>query len=200
MEDAEGSLELGIAQIGIEGCELIGRAECLVGDGAEGERDDVGARGRRLDALACAKGASLRLVKARAEWLQEDELLDPRHRRPSLFSECLGCHRNLTPAAETQSLCPARLLDRRARALVPQEDHPEPAPRTGDQSAGQRQQDACPVAGQPVGGDRPAVAHAQEAFQKTVDDRARGAARGIGEETDAAGVALAAQVVDQRVH
>jgi hypothetical protein len=43
------------------------------------------------------------------------------------------------------------------------------------------------------------VAHAQEALQETVDDRTRSAAGRIGEEADAAGVALAAQVVDQRL-
>ena len=200
MEDAERSLELGIAQIGIEGRELIGRAECLVRDGAERERDDVGARGRRLDALARPIGAGLRFVKARAERLQENELLDRRHRRPPLLSKRVGDDRNLTPAPHAQSFLSARLLDRRARVLVPEEDHPEPAPGAGDQSARQRQQDARAVAREPVGGDRPAVAHAREPFQEAVDDRTRGAAGRIGEEADPAGVALAAQVVDQRLH
>ena len=117
-----------------------------------------------------------------------------------MLSKRVGDDRNLTPAAEPQSLRGASLLDRRARALVPEEDHPEPAPRAGDQSARQWQQDARSVAREPVGIDRPAVAHAREPFQEAVDDRTRGAAGRIGEEADAAGVALAAQVVDQRLH
>jgi hypothetical protein len=43
------------------------------------------------------------------------------------------------------------------------------------------------------------VAHAREPFQEAVDDRTRGAAGRIGEEADAASVALAAQVVNQRL-
>jgi hypothetical protein len=117
-----------------------------------------------------------------------------------LLSERVGDDRNLTPTTEAQSFCRARFLDRRASSLVPEEDHPEPAPRAGDQSAGQRQQDARPVARELVGGDRPAVAHTREAFEESVHDRARGAAGRIGEKTDAAGVALAARVVDQRLH
>jgi hypothetical protein len=41
VKDAEGNLDLGIEQIGIEGLELLGGAKRLVGDRAEGERRDV---------------------------------------------------------------------------------------------------------------------------------------------------------------
>src|SRR5205823_12185484 len=61
VEDAEGDLERGIAEISVERGELVGRAQRLVDDGAERERGDV-----RLDPalrpLARAEGALLRLA------------------------------------------------------------------------------------------------------------------------------------------
>jgi hypothetical protein len=44
------------------------------------------------------------------------------------------------------------------------------------------------------------MTHPRQPFEDSVHDRARGSAGSIGEKADAAGVALAAQVVDRRLH
>ncbi len=55
------------------------------------------------------------------------------------------------------------------------------------------------VTGLAVGGDRPAVPDAAQALEQRVDDRARGAAVDVGDEADAAGVALDGRIVESPV-
>src|SRR5206468_5106820 len=78
---------------------------------------------------------------------------------------------------------PARLLDRFARGLVPQEDH-----RDARAVLGERQQDTCAVARLAVGGGRAAVADVVQTLEQRIDDLARGAAGRVGNEADPAGV------------
>src|SRR5664280_2594594 len=54
VEDAERDLDLGIDEVGVEGAELFGGAEGLVGDRTEGEGRDISVRARALDSLARA--------------------------------------------------------------------------------------------------------------------------------------------------
>ena len=157
VEDPERDLDRRVAQVGVEVGEVVGRAERLVRDRAEGERGHVRARDG-LGTPARAVGAQLELVLVEPVRPQEDELLDPRLRRPRLVAERLRRDRHRPPAAQLEALGAAGRLDLLARALVPQEDHGEPAARLGPERVRERQEDARAVAGQPVGGRGAAVA------------------------------------------
>ena len=63
-----------------------------------------------------------------------------------------------------------------------------------------RQQDTRAVARLAVGSDRAAVTDVVEPLERAVDDLARGAALRVGDEADAAGVALGALLVAEVVH
>ncbi len=194
MEDSERHRERRIAQVGVEGFELVGGAERLVGDGAERERSDVRAR-LLLHAPASAISTCFCLVERDTEWLEEDQLLDPRHRGPRLLAQHGRHRRDRPPAAKPESLGHAGLLDRGAGCFVSKEDHCETAPGPGNQSAGEWKEEACAVTGQTIGADRAAMAHPRQPFEQPVDDRARSTAARIGEEADAAGVTFAAEVI-----
>jgi hypothetical protein len=110
VEDAEGDGQVAVGQVGIERGELVGGAEGLVGDRSEGEGGDV----RPADCLcapARAVGARLRLVERVTERLEQHELLDAGHRRPSLLAERGRYDRHVTPAAEPDPLGGTGLLD-----------------------------------------------------------------------------------------
>ena len=182
VEDSERHRERRIAQVGVEGLELVRGAERLVRDRAERERGDVRAR-LLLYTPACAIGTSFRLVERDTEWLEQDQLLFP---YTTLFRP---------PAAKPEPLGHAGLLDRGAGRFVSKEDHCKTAPGPGNQSAGEWEEETCAVTGQPIGADRAAMAHSCQPFEQPVDDRARSTAARIGEEADAAGVTFAAEVV-----
>jgi hypothetical protein len=94
---------------------VVGGAERLVGDGAEGERRDV-RPARALDPLAGVERAQLGLVVVRAGRPHEERLLDRRHRRPRVRPELVDGDRDRPPRCDRDPLGGARLLDRRAVA------------------------------------------------------------------------------------
>ena len=119
MEDRERNLERRVAQVRVEGVELIGRAERLVGDGAKRERRDV----RAADALgpsAGAIGTRLGLVRAEAERPNEHELLDPWHRRDRRVAERVAVDGHLPPPGEPDPLGLARGFDARRELHRPE--------------------------------------------------------------------------------
>ena len=128
MEDPERRRERRVAQVGVEVGEMVGRAERLVRDRAEGERGHVRAR-HGLGTPASAVGAELERVVVEPFRPQEDQLLDRRPGRPRLVAERLRRDGHLPPAAQLEALRAASALDRIARVLVPQEDHRQSAAR-----------------------------------------------------------------------
>ena len=194
---AERHLELGPSQIEVELAELVGRAQRLVGDGAERERCDVGAAG----ALGLAPGpvrAPLGLVVGQPPRWAEQELDDPGHALPALGAEVLRIGRDVAPAARLEALLPARRLDPLPRLLVAQEHHREAGAGLGQERRRQRQQDAGAVPRLAVGGGGAPVANPAETLDQRVDDRPGGAPACIRHEADPAGVALDARVVKLR--
>jgi hypothetical protein len=196
VEDPEGHGQLAVAQIGVEVREVVGRAERLVGHGAVGERDRVGA-GHVVETPPGAVGAQLDLLLVQTLRPQEDELLDRRQARPGLVAQRLGRDRHRPPTGRLQPFLRARGLDGLAGTPVPQEDHGEPAARLGPKRRRDRQQHPGAVARQPVGGSRAAVTDVGEAREQEVDDGARGATRRIGDEADPAGVSFDGWVVEE---
>src|SRR5205823_12067939 len=118
VEDSERHREAWIAEIGVEVRELVGGAEGLVRDGAERERGDVRAA-RALCAPPSAVGAAFRVALRPTQ----EQLLDPRHRRQPLRPQRVRVDRDPAPLQWDEPLLAARLLDRLARRLVPEEDH-----------------------------------------------------------------------------
>ena len=191
VEDRERHLERAIAEVGVELPELVGRAEGLVRQRAEGHRDDVRA-GDPSGTAACAVGAKLGGVRVQSERPQEHELLDGRHRPASRLAQRLRHDGDAPPARSLDSLPRAGLLDSGARALVTEEHLGEPAPRPRHERCRNRQEDAGAVARAVVGGDRPTVPDVRKPFERGVENLTRGAAARVGDEADATGVALEA--------
>ena len=179
----------GIHEIGVERAELVGRAERLVGDGAEGQRADVGA-GVALGPLAGAVGAALGLLEGRAERAAEDELLDPWRARLGGLTERLRDDRDRIASQDLDPLGRAGQLDRLPRRLVPKEHHRQPAPGRRDEGPRDGQEQAGAVAGPAVGGDGATMAHAAERLEREVDELPARAAAGVGDEPDPAGSSL----------
>ena len=171
VEDREGNLERLVAQVRVEGVELVGRAERLVGDRAKRERRDVRAT-NALGPSAGAIGARLGLVRTEAEGPDENELLDPRHRRERRVSERIAVDGHLPPPGEPDPLGLARGLDAGPSCVVSKEDHREPAPGAGHERGRDRQQHAGTVARLPVGRDRAAVTHPPQPLQRPVENLA----------------------------
>ena len=189
MEDRKGDLERGIAQVRIEGVELIRGAERLVGDRAKRERCNVGAS-HALGSSARSIGAFLRLVRAEPERPNEHELLDPRHGRERPVAERIAVDGNLPPPGEPDPLRLARGFDPGPSTVVAQKDHREAAPRPGHERRRDRQQDARTVSRLAIGGDRPAVTHPPQPLQRPVEQLARRSRVQVRDKADATGVEL----------
>ena len=127
VEDAERNLDLGIGEVGVEGVELLGGAERLVGDRAKGERRDVRVRARTLDSLARAQSRKLGLLVACARRRNEMSLDDRRRACSGALAEAQRLDRDVAPAGEADALLRAGTLDRRARGLVVHEHHRQAA-------------------------------------------------------------------------
>ena len=196
MENPERDRKRRVAQVGIEVGEVVGRAERLVRHRPERQGGDV----RADDGLGTPAGAvraQLELVVVEPIGTKKDELLDPRQAGARLVSERLRRDRHRPPPGRRQALGGAGLRDPLAGALVPHEDHGEPASRLRPERLRDRQEHARAVARQAVGGGRPAVADVAEAGEQQVHDHARRAAGGIGDEADATGVAFCVWVVEE---
>ncbi len=195
VEDPEGRHHRRVAEVGIEGGELVGGAERLVGDGAEGERDDVEA-GRQLCAAPRAVGTALELVGVEALGRPERKLLDAGSARERRGAERRRGDRHLAPAQRFEPFVPAALLDGLARSLVANEDHRQPASGLGEQRGRQGQQNAGAVAGLAIGSSGAAMADAAEPREQEVDDLAGGRAGRVRDEADAAGTAVGGEIVE----
>ena len=196
VEDPERHLDRRVAQVGVEVGQVVGRAERLVRDRAEGERGHVRARDG-LGTPPRAVGPELELVLVESVRPQEDELLDRRLRRPRLVAERRRRDRHRPPAAQLEALGAAGRFDLRARALVAQEHHGEPAARLRPERVRERQENAGAVAGQPVGSGGATMPDVPEPGEQEVDDLAGGSPRRVGDEADPAGIALDVRVVQE---
>ncbi len=200
VEDAKRDLQLRIGEVRIEAGQLIGRAERLVGHGAEGERGYVQARLLALDALAGAKRCELDLVVAEPFGRGELRLHDRWLRSLSPLAQVRGIDRHLAPAREADFLRCASLLDEREIAFLAREDHCQAAFRS--QARRERQEDAGAVAGEAVGVDRAAVLDAAQRGENQIEDAARRLTVHVGDEADTAGVPFSRRIVQlvQRPH
>ena len=196
VEDPERHGERRVAQVGVEVREVVGRAERLVRDRAEGERGHVRAR-HGLGTPARAIRAELERVVVEPLRAKEDELLDHGQTRPASSPSASGATGTGRQPRKLEPLGAARILDSRARSLVPQEDHREPAARLGPERVRQRQEDARAVARQPVGGRGASVAHVPKPGEQQIDDLAGRTPRRVGDEPDPAGIALDVRVVQE---
>ncbi len=195
VQDAEGDGEPRIAEVGVEGGELVRGAERLVRDRPEGERGQVDAA-RALGPPARTVGAQLELAVVELRRRPEGELLDERRARASRGTEGARVDRHLAPAGGLDALGAAGGLDRVPAALSAEEGHGDPVRGVRDERDRNWEQDPRAVARPAVGGRCPAVPDAAEAFEQRIDDLARGAPPRIGDEADAAGVALGGGIVE----
>ncbi len=172
---------------------MIGRAERLVGHGAEGERSDVEAGPLALDALACPQRRQLDLVVVEPLGRSELGLHDLRLRSPCPLAEASGIDRNLTPTGEADLLRRAGPLDELEIAFLAREDHCQATFR--GQVRRERQKDAGAIAGETVGVDRAAVLDAMERRENQIEDAARGLPMNVGDEPDSTGVVFPCRIV-----
>ncbi len=205
MEDREPALAQIVGQIRIELSQAIRGAQRLVGDGAERERRDVTAQvpvpGRPLDPSASPERPSFSLLCVATEWARDDRLEDQGLRPGRGGAQGALVHRHLTPCLHVELLVAAGGLDHPPGlgvALRVHEHHGDTAAAPGGQeTVGQRQKDTGAVSGQLVGGDRSSMLHAAQGLEPGLHDRARGLSPCVGDEADAAGIALRLQRIDK---
>ncbi len=199
MEDREPRIEAIVGQIGIEVGELVGRAKSLVGNGSEGQgahiEPHVLGASRLLDAAARSESTPLAVLLVAAERASEDELLDDGSSGARRVTKSALVDGNWSPTHRFEGFGGSCLLDHRpAEAGIGgiQEQHGDTRSLVGgpEQSAGHRQEDPGPVSGKGVGGHGSSVLDPAQGLQSGINDRARGPAPRIGDETDPAGIFL----------
>src|SRR4051812_13225459 len=172
---------------------MVGGAQRLVRDRPERERCDV-RPAELLDPLARAERPTLELVLV-GDRRDEGRLLDERRSLARLGPERVEIAWDLAPALDLDPLGTTAALDEVTVVIAAQEHHREARVAVCEE-ARDRQQDAGAVAGLAVGDRGAAVAHATESLDDGLHQRPRRAARGVGDEADAAGVDLARRVVE----
>ncbi len=211
MEDRERRLEVGGAQVGVEGREPLRAEERLVGDDREAARGHVhgspGLSRRGVDAPPHPVGQSIRLRGIHAVRPPQDRLDDPRGGRPRVVAERVGVHRHPPPPPDAEPLGGSRLLhhgaDRPPGAAVADEDDGDPGqirvaeggPELAREHAPRdRQEHPRPVAGRLVGRDRAAMAQVLERLQGEIDHASARTASRARDKADAACVAFGSPV------
>ncbi len=196
VEDRPGDRPLRVGEIGEERRELGRGAEGLVRDRPEGERGDVDAR-HRLGAPPRPVGAEL-AVGVHAG--REHQLRDPRQARGRRRAERRDVVRDVAPPERIQPLQPAGLLDDVPQPRLAQEAHRDPAVDDPRERRREREQDAGSVPRDAVRRPGAAVRDGAEPGERAVEDLARRAAARVGDEADAAGIALDRRVVERSGH
>jgi hypothetical protein len=185
-----------VGEVGIEARELRGGAERLVRHRAERDRRDVDA----VDTLGPAAGTVRAQLRVRLGARREHELDDPRHVRRGGRAERGDIVRDVAPPERLEALRATRLLDDPPQPRLAQEAHRHAGALVAGQRGVQRQQQARAVARDPVRRPRAAVRDGGEARERAVDELARRAPVRVGNEPDAAGVALGCRVVELVCH
>ena len=137
-------------------------------------------------------GAELRVGVRRG---REQELPDPRHARDRGRAERRADNRDVTPARRLEALGAARVLDEDPRAGLAGENHREPRTGLASQGRGEREEDTRAVAGDAVSRPGPPVPDRRETGKRSIEQLPGGAALDIGNEADAARVALSRRIV-----
>ena len=193
VEDRERDLERRILEVGIEVRELPRSAQRLVGHGAERERDDVDAG----DALRSATGAIGAPLGVRVLGWSEHELFDARERGERGHADRLVARGYRPPAGGLEALRAAGILDRRSQPALAEEAHREARVGPTAHRVGQWEENAGAVAGDAVRRPGAAMADRREARQRPVEHVARRASAHVGDEADAARIALSPWVVQK---
>ena len=147
---------------------------------------------------------ALGFVRVDADRPQQQRLADTRHQRERASTERIVLDRNVAPRDHIDRFRATRFLDDALEielgGVVHDEDHadadplrfdlrqPEPGGLRGEETAGDRDEQPCPVARLGVGCDGAAMADVAERADGRLDHRAARTAFGVGDEADAAGV------------
>jgi hypothetical protein len=188
VEDGERDLEAGVAEVEVEVAEEVGRDETLVDDRLRRAAHDVHAGDVAGDAPPYA-------VRGRFVHPLEQRLHDVWPRRDRLAPELGVVGRRGAPLDHAAPFRRDGRFDAGAgRGLVfADEEHRHAA--VGSEDRGRdRKQDAGPVGGFAVRVQRAAMADVGETVERRGEDGRTRPARGVGDEADAAGVALLAHV------
>ena len=189
VEDPERHLEPRIAQIRIEGVELVGGAERLVDDGSEGKGGGVDI-GAAVEPLPRGVGAPLGLVGRDPPRTLEHGLGDERRRRARGVAERGRVDGNGAPPAHGDPLGRAGPLDRPPPVRTAQEHHGEAQVGLRHERGRKRQEQAGAVARPSVRGEGSPVANAVQRLEEGIEDEPRGPAGEPGDEPDATGIAF----------
>src|SRR5262249_23272640 len=226
VDERERRDEQRIRQVVVEGRDLLGEEEPLVGDRPRGEARDVealavaearGANGG-LDALADHVELALeRLLVARVTAGADEHLPHGGEDRPRERSRRLRVDRHPAPAEHDPALLGDDLLDDRRTGpllvgLGRQEDHADAVPvgrrqrdarrraLPAEERIGDLHQDAGAVARQRITAAGAAVREVLEHGERLPDDVVRALALHVDDESDAARVALGARIEKPAAH
>ena len=149
---------------------------------------------------------ALGFVRVDADRPQQQRLADTRHQRERASTERIVLDRNVAPRDHIDRFRATRFLDDALEielgGVVHDEDHadadplrfdlrqPEPGGLRGEETAGDRDEQPCPVARLGVGCDGAAMADVAERADGRLDHATARAPLGVGDEADAAGVPL----------
>ena len=212
MEDDQGGVEVGSGQVGIEPRQAVAHHQRLVDHGGEGPAGEVvphaGGPTGRLRPAPCPVAAPLGVGGVVSVGPRQDRLAEGRGPSAGGRPEQGVVGRDRPPPEHDDLLGPAGvdhgLLGGAAGGVVggveEGTDDAEPEPRRGGQPRlgggapeerlRDRQQDPGAVAGDAVGGHRRPVADAGQPDEGRIDQGPAGPSVGIGDEADAAGVAV----------
>ncbi len=185
MEDGEVADVVVVGQVRVEACQRVGGGETLVDDRAERARGHVGVVRGALDALAQAQRGALVGLPVVC-WLEGD-VHDVRHRAAGEIAELVDVCRNDAPVDDLQRLLRRRCLDGTTWVISADEEDRHAGVGVVAMARDGCEQ-PCSVGGLGVGRDRATVLHAGEPLQRGGDDRAAGAALGVGDEPDSTSV------------
>ena len=175
--------------------ELVGRAKRLVDDRAKRKGCDVEVV-TAVKPLAGVEGGGLDgLVVTRRRL--EQRLLDCRCGSLGRRAERLGVDRHGAPAAHNDALGPAGFLDRAPTIRPAPEDHRDAESGLGQERGGQRHEDAGAVARTVIRRHGSPVPDTTQGLEEGVENCPRRATGESGDETDAAGIALADRRIER---
>jgi glycine oxidase len=211
--------ERGVAQIGEELSQLLGREHALVDDGARREGREVEPVDRALGPLAHHEGLPLERhqVDGRGARRCEEHLLDPGYGPQRRLPQPGGLRRHDTPAEHPEALLARQLLDRGPclEGVVPVDGQENQsgriAPGFGELEArrGRRDrqeavrhlnEDPCAVARLHLGAGRAAMRQSLEHGEAALDDVVVRLSVQVCDHSDATGVVLVCRVVEANGH
>ena len=224
VDQGQARLEAGVAQVGEERAQLLGREHALVDEGAGGQGREVEPVDGVLGPLAQDEGPALEGHGVGREWCRRrpsrrrhEDLLDPGHRPERRLAQAVRFGGHHPPPEDVEALFGGQPLDH-GPGLVGvvvvdgQEGQPDRVParrrqrEPGVRHRGRQEpvrdlhQDPRPVARLHLGARGAPVGQPLEHGEATVDDVVVGPAVEVGHHADATGVVLVCRVVEASGH